>query len=189
MASRGPSDADSDKLHHLGLPPELMDTYVRSCAGYSVITYLLGVGDRHLDNLLLTTSGHLFHIDFGFILGRDPKPYPPPMKLCKEMVVAMGGTDSADYHRFLNYSYSAFLILRRHASLILNLFSLMTKSSVPDLASEPDKVVGKLQANFRLDLSEEGALRFMQSLINESVSALFAQVVETIHRLAQYWRK
>lgn len=31
-------------------------------------------------------SGNLFHIDFGYILGRDPKPLPPPMKLSKEMV-------------------------------------------------------------------------------------------------------
>lgn len=48
---------------------------------------------RHLDNLLLTDDGRLFHVDFGFILGRDPKPFPPPMKLCKEMVEAMGGAE------------------------------------------------------------------------------------------------
>jgi phosphatidylinositol 3-kinase len=82
-------------------------------AGYSVITYLLGVGDRHLDNLLLTTSGKLFHIDFGYILGRDPKPLPPPMKLSKEMVEAMGGINSDYYYKFRKQCYTAFLHLRR----------------------------------------------------------------------------
>lgn len=48
---------------------------------------------RNLDNLLLRDDGRLFHVDFGFILGRDPKPFPPPMKLCKEMVEAMGGAE------------------------------------------------------------------------------------------------
>ncbi|KAJ1676804.1 Phosphatidylinositol (PI) 3-kinase, partial [Spiromyces aspiralis] len=44
-----------------GVAPSVIDTYLRSCAGYCVITYLLAVGDRHLDNLLLTPQGNLFH--------------------------------------------------------------------------------------------------------------------------------
>lgn len=66
-----------------GIQPEVMETYVKSCAGYCVITFILGVGDRHLDNLLITTRGNLFHIDFGYILGRDPKVLPPQMKLSR----------------------------------------------------------------------------------------------------------
>lgn len=88
-------------------------------AGYCVITYLLGVGDRHLDNLLLTTSGKLFHIDFGYILGRDPKPFPPPMKLSKEMVEAMGGINSEHYQEFRKQCYTAFLHLRRFVYIIV----------------------------------------------------------------------
>ena len=47
---------------------EVFETYLNSCAGYAVVTYLLAVGDRHLENLLIDESGHLFHVDFGYIL-------------------------------------------------------------------------------------------------------------------------
>jgi phosphatidylinositol 3-kinase len=50
------------------------------------------------------------------------------------------------------------------------------------------KGIDLLQQNFRLDLDDEEAIDFFQGLINESVTALFPQMVETIHRWAQYWR-
>ncbi|KAL5229981.1 hypothetical protein ABZP36_028757 [Zizania latifolia] len=170
-----------------GITGQCLETFIKSCAGYSVITYIMGVGDRHLDNLLLTDDGRLFHVDFAFILGRDPKPFPPPMKLCKEMVEAMGGAESPYYTRFKSYCCEAYNILRKSSSLILNLFNLMRRSNIPDISSEENGGL-KLQEKFRLDLDDEDAIHFFQDLINESVSALFPQMVETIHRWAQYWR-
>ncbi|XP_050435673.1 phosphatidylinositol 3-kinase catalytic subunit type 3 [Adelges cooleyi] len=172
-----------------GISVDIMENYIKSCAGYCVITYLLGVGDRHFDNLLLTSTGKLFHIDFGYILGRDPKPLPPPMKLSKEMVEAMGGVNSEYYHEFRKLCYTAFLHLRRHANLILNLFSLMVDASVPDIALEPDKTVNKVQDKFRLDLGDEEAVHYFQNLLDVSVTAVMAVLVEQLHKFAQYWRK
>lgn len=109
-----------------GIEPEVLETFCKSCAGYCVAMYVLGVGDRHLDNLMLRSNGALFHIDFGYMLGRDPKPFPPPMKLCKEMVEAMGGADSKLYDRFRRSCCQAFNILRASSNLILNLLMVST---------------------------------------------------------------
>ena len=53
-----------------------------------------------------------------------------------------------------------------------------------DIKGEAD--VLKVTEKLRLDLSNEEAARFFQELINDSVSALFPQITETIHRWAQY---
>ncbi|KAF9571953.1 Phosphatidylinositol (PI) 3-kinase [Mortierella alpina] len=180
---------DERSVDTFGVRPDVMDAYVKSCAGYCVIMYLLGVGDRHLDNLLLSPNGNIFHVDFGFILGRDPKPFPAPMKITKEMVEAMGGFNSVHYQSFKSYCFTAYNILRKSANLILNLFGLMVDANIPDIKAEPDKAVWKVEERFQLDLTDDEAIKFFQNLINESVSALIPQIAETIHGWAQHWRK
>ncbi|KAI3647824.1 hypothetical protein MP228_008045 [Amoeboaphelidium protococcarum] len=176
-------------LDAYGIDPVVFDNYVKSCAGYCVITYILGIGDRHLDNLLVTPEGNLFHIDFGYFLGRDPKPFPPPMKISREMVDCMGGMNSVHFRKFKNLCFTIFMTWRRNAGMILNMFQLMVDANVPDIRSDPDKVVGKVLDKFRLDLNEEEAIQHLNSLINESVTALFPQLIETVHKFSQYWRK
>ncbi|KAK3497561.1 kinase-like domain-containing protein [Neurospora hispaniola] len=172
----------------LGLRKETLDTFVRSCAGYCVITYILGVGDRHLDNLLLAPDGHFFHADFGYILGRDPKPFAPVMKLSKEMVDCMGGVNSEHYRQFKQYCFLAYSALRKNSNLILNLFSLMVDANIPDIKLEPDKAVFKVRDRFHLELSEEEAIRNLEKIMEDSLNALVPVMIDRLHGVMQAFR-
>uniref|UniRef100_A0A0K0F8D6 Phosphatidylinositol 3-kinase catalytic subunit type 3 n=1 Tax=Strongyloides venezuelensis TaxID=75913 RepID=A0A0K0F8D6_STRVS len=166
---------------------EALNNYTKSLAGYSIICYILGIGDRHMDNLLLCENGKMFHVDFGYILGRDPKPFPPPMKLNSDIMNALGVENSDRRKMFVTYCYSAFCILRRNANLILNLFQLMLDAGIPDIAVEKDKAVEKVLHRFHLDLEddEEKIYSKIISLINESTSDRFAAIMDVAHDFKQ----
>jgi len=123
-------------------------------------------------------------VDFGYILGRDPKPFPPQVKVCKEMVDAMGGAQSPHYQRFKTFCFTAFNILRKSANLLLNLVTLMVDANIPDIKHRD--VHEQLQEKFRLDLSDEDAIKHFEVLLNET--SYLTAVFDTIHGLAQYWR-
>jgi phosphatidylinositol 3-kinase len=139
--------------------------HVPVTAGYVVITYVLGVGDRHLDNLLLKSdgtrradrmmlswlthwwAGTLFHIDFSFLFGRDPKPFAPSMKISEEMIAAMGGRESALFSAFKTHAKNAFITLRRNARLFSSLLALMVNADIQDVSAESSKVLKKVRDN------------------------------------------
>jgi len=160
-----------------------MQNYASSLAGYSVFTYILGIGDRHLHNLLITKSGKLLHIDFGFIYGHDPKPWPPPMKICKEMVQALGKKNSVYYKQFESEACLCYNLLRKHSRLIINLLKLIGEDS-PDNDKNMEFVIDK----FQLKLSDDEASLYLKDLIDKSVNAVVAQFADVIHKYATYFR-
>lgn len=189
LKAHNPPRSSSQSI--LGVRKDAMDNYVKSVAGYCVVTYLLGVGDRHLDNLLLTGDGHFLHIDFGYILGRDPKPMAPLMKLSREMIEGMGGSNNeqeSQFESFKSYCFTAYTTLRRQSSLILNLFSLMQDAGIPGLAVFGDQAVRKVEERFKLDVSETDATRVFEEMINREIGAWGPVLIDKLHGYAQAWK-
>ncbi|KAJ1947971.1 Serine/threonine-protein kinase tel1, partial [Linderina macrospora] len=73
---------------------ERRSVYIRSAAVSSVAGWVLGIGDRHLQNILIDKStAELVHIDLGIAFGLGellPVPELVPFRLTREMVDGMG---------------------------------------------------------------------------------------------------
>ena len=121
---------------------EIIDTikmrFIKSTAAYSVITYLFGIGDRHLDNIMVTKTGILFHIDFGFIMGSDPIEYNTTnIKITTEMKRVIG--DPYYNEVFENSVTKIYNTLRKY----IDLFILLINPS----KSELDKLYSRFLPN------------------------------------------
>jgi len=165
-----------------------LDNFISSCAGYCVVTYILGIGDRHLENLLIDKNGKLFHIDFGFILGKDPKPFPPPMKLCKQMVEGMGGKNSKGYEEFKKKCVDAYLCLRTNARIIVNMFYLMIHSGINQLSENSEIALNKLHEKFVPNFNPQEASNSLLNKLEESVNAFYPYLMEKFHVWANYFK-
>eukprot|EP00163_Fabomonas_tropica_P026300 TRINITY_DN477_c0_g1_i2.p1 TRINITY_DN477_c0_g1~~TRINITY_DN477_c0_g1_i2.p1 ORF type:complete len:1361 (-),score=382.34 TRINITY_DN477_c0_g1_i2:229-4311(-) len=165
-----------------------VDTFVLSCAGYCVATYVLGIGDRHNDNVMLTKAGNLFHIDFGHFLGNFKKKFgikreKAPFVFTPDFAYVMGGQKKAKpFKKFVDTCCLAYNILRRHADLFINLFCMMLSTGIPELTCVDD--IEYLRTAFLLGKSDAQAAKKFQKLIKQSLKTTTTQVNNAIHILA-----
>uniref|UniRef100_A0A8C4QM49 Phosphatidylinositol-4-phosphate 3-kinase n=1 Tax=Eptatretus burgeri TaxID=7764 RepID=A0A8C4QM49_EPTBU len=166
------------------------ERFIASCAGSCVATYVLGVCDRHNDNVLLCPSGSLFHIDFGRWLGhaqtlgnirRDRVPF----VLTADMAYIINGADhtTSRFDDFVDICCQAYNCLRKHTRLILVHLALMMECGLPELSSSRD--LRYVQEALLPGVTEQQAADMFTSLIKASLSSLSTRVNFFIHNLAQ----
>lgn len=109
---------------------EIRDRFTKSASAYCVISYLLGIGDRHQDNVMLQCDGYLFHIDYSYILGFDPKPLTPAIRITTEMIDVLGGVNSRNYQSFKTYCTQIYNCLRKYTSVFMSMLMIITEDGL-----------------------------------------------------------
>ena len=166
---------------------EAVVNFKRSCAGYCVATFILGIGDRHNGNIMLTQSGHLFHIDFGHFLGNFKKKLGfkrerSPFVFTPEMAYVIAGDNtqsSKTYNEFLELCCKAYNVLRKNSTLFINLFILMLTAGMPELSTFED--IYYLRDMLYLKLDEIKAAELYKKEIQDSLNETWRLIDNFFH--------
>jgi phosphatidylinositol 4-kinase len=114
-----------------------VQNFVKSLVGYSLVTYVLQVKDRHNANIMLDTDGHVVHIDYGFILGDSPgfniNFENAPFKLTREYIEVLGGLDSVAFKTFEDLFVRGFFALQKHVDAICTIVQVSCHLRVYDV--------------------------------------------------------
>lgn len=152
-----------------------IEEFTLSCAGYCVATYVLGIGDRHSDNIMVRSTGQLFHIDFGHILGNFKSKFGikrerVPFILTHDFihVIQEGKTGNTEkFGNFRQYCEEAYMILRKNGNLFITLFALMLTAGLPELTSVKD--IQYLKDSLALGKTDEEALKQFRQKFDEAL--------------------
>jgi phosphatidylinositol-4,5-bisphosphate 3-kinase len=161
--------------------------FVYSTAGYCVATYILGIGDRHNDNIMVRKDGTLFHIDFGHFLGNFKTKFgikreTAPFIFTPMYAFMMGGPASPIYAHFVEVACQAFNVIRRQTELLITLFTLMLSTGIPELQRSDD--ITWLKTVLLPEADDETASRTYRALIQEALVNKRTLINDYIHIMA-----
>lgn len=122
-----PKELIASQLWHKSCSPHAYwiknKNFINSCAVMSMVGYIIGLGDRHLENILLDEqTGELVHVDYGvcFELGHKlPLPEVVPFRLTPNIIYAMGFAGLEG--RYTEISRRMMQLLRDKSEIVLQL--------------------------------------------------------------------
>nr|XP_019011748.1 Atypical/PI4K protein kinase [Kwoniella pini CBS 10737]OCF50529.1 Atypical/PI4K protein kinase [Kwoniella pini CBS 10737] len=195
--------AEGGPIGHVSLKDHYVNTYgkpdsgrylraqrnfIRSLAGYSIVTYLLQIKDRHNGNILVDHDGHLIHIDFGFMLSNSPGNMgfeAAPFKMPLEYVDIMGGLNSPGYSYFKKLFKEGFEAARKHSDSLITIVELMQKNSKLDcFILFGEQTSNHFKERFQLGLTTQAVDSYLERLIVNSTGSNYTRLYDTF----QYYR-
>ncbi|XP_031734883.1 phosphatidylinositol 4-kinase beta isoform X1 [Anarrhichthys ocellatus] len=154
--------------------------FVQSCAGYSLICYLLQVKDRHNGNILMDAEGHIIHIDFGFILSSSPKNLgfeTSAFKLTTEFVDVMGGPDGDMFNYYRMLMLQGLIGARKHMEKVLQIVEIMQQGTQLPCFHGSSTMRG-LKERFHMSLTEEQLQLLVDQLVDGSMRSLTTKLYD-----------
>jgi ataxia telangiectasia mutated family protein len=159
-----------------------------------LVTYVVGLGDRHLNNILINkTTGELIHIDLGMIFEYSkrvlPIPEKVPFRLTRDMVdpILVEGVNG----RFKHVAIHALSQLQQNSQVLIGIASLLLHDPISSFGGDV-----KVEGAERNMLAETAISRLRSklegrdlSIVNQTAEQQVINVFTHIYRVINIYEK
>jgi len=148
---------------------ETMDEFLATAAGGYIGGFLLGIRDRHEDNLMIKGNNKFFQLDFKHAFnnrtfGIDGCRF----AISKRLKTAIDSNNTPGrWQNFKDRTAAAYLVLRRNSQIIVQLCRLLFNEIYNNSQIELEMLKG-----FYLDRTEDQATRHIQELLELGVVSM-----------------
>lgn len=153
-------------------------TLLRSAAGSYVAGWVMGVRDRHQDNMMVQHGNMFFHIDLGHIFNEKPTIDAPRFSIPTDLKECMA---HHEWERFKDLCANGFKVLHRNAGMLVNLITLMFRGVVDDLAKT--RMFLASPQSLMIGLDEKDACDKIHTLIDSGVTSVKKKGKYLIHTI------
>ncbi|TPX37487.1 hypothetical protein SmJEL517_g00708 [Synchytrium microbalum] len=163
--------------------------YNRSLAVMSVIGYIIGLGDRHLDNLLLDVqTGECVHIDYNVCFEKGKRLRVPeivPFRLTQNLERALGLTGVEGMFRLA--AEHTMRVMRQNREVLVTLLEAFVYDPLVDwtqsLEDAQEMRVGELNVNMGLLASRIAEMKAPLDLLKDGILPLVLTATSSVDRL------
>lgn len=156
----------------------IRDRFMHSLVGSCMLSYMLGVQDRHLENMLLV-DGEIAHIDFSFILNNTPK-LRLDMRITPDCVRVLGGVDSRHWAKFKHHCSKAYRSMRLYINFWYTMMTYLAHCGLTTLENVRDIVEQKLLPG---ELDSDAALQITKVVESSSGDRWTTQLADFSHAI------
>lgn len=154
---------------------DVLDRYTLSLVSYTLHSYFLALGDRHLQNIMITDDAAIFHIDFGYILGSNTYPLSlSDIKLNSDMLDVLGGYDGVRYKRYLELCSKGVILLRKYFNIFFILLS-------QDPKFKEYQITKFIMTRFQPRQPDSVVISELMTVIRQSNNAFSAYIQDFLH--------
>ena len=165
---------------------EAIENFLLSNVAYCLATFVLGIGDRHNDNIMIKKNGELFHIDFGHFLGHFKykmgiKRERAPFVFTRQFQSVLGDDNSELFKEFKKKLQRGYIILRKNKEAIVTLLRILLCTGIPELN---EKSLKYLEGTLAMKKNDAEALVYLDKQLADSLDSVSTKLNFAIHIVA-----